>query len=65
MAVIDDLHAQRFYHGTKADLNLGDLIGPGYASNFGKRGVGDLVLRQSRTESGCGFCAEPCKLGPP
>ena len=28
---------QRFYHGTKADLKAGDLIGPGFASNFGKR----------------------------
>ena len=26
-----------FYHGTKADLKPGDLIGPGYSSNFGKR----------------------------
>jgi hypothetical protein len=25
------------YHGTKADLHLGDLIGPGYTSNYGKR----------------------------
>lgn len=26
-----------FYHGTRADLKPGDLITPGYASNFGKR----------------------------
>jgi rifampin ADP-ribosylating transferase len=26
-----------FYHGTKADLKLGDLIAPGYNSNYGKR----------------------------
>lgn len=26
-----------FYHGTKADLQPGDLIAPGYQSNFGKR----------------------------
>ena len=32
-----DLTAQRFYHGTKADLQPGDLIKPGYNSNFGKR----------------------------
>ena len=25
------------YHGTKADLKEGDLIGPGFASNYGKR----------------------------
>lgn len=29
--------AQSFYHGTKADLKHGDLIGPGYSSNFGKK----------------------------
>ena len=28
---------ESFYHGTKADLKEGDLIGPGFASNFGKR----------------------------
>jgi rifampin ADP-ribosylating transferase len=33
----DDLVSQRFYHGTKADLKPGDLIEPGYDSNFGKR----------------------------
>src|SRR5450759_3543129 len=28
---------QRFYHGTKVDLKPGDLIEPGYSSNFSKR----------------------------
>ena len=28
---------QGFFHGTKADLKPGDLIEPGYSSNFGKR----------------------------
>ncbi len=28
---------QTYYHGTKADLKPGDLIAPGYASNYGKR----------------------------
>ena len=37
MAAIDDVNSQRFYHGTKADLKPGDLIGPGYNSNYGKR----------------------------
>ena len=36
MATIDDLNLQRYYHGTKADLNPGDLIKPGYHSNYGK-----------------------------
>ena len=26
-----------FYHGTRADLNVGDLLGPGYGSNFVER----------------------------
>lgn len=26
-----------FYHGTKADLKEGDLIAPGYSSNYGQR----------------------------
>ena len=29
--------AKRYYHGTKADLKPGDLIEPGYASNYGAR----------------------------
>jgi rifampin ADP-ribosylating transferase len=36
MAATDDLSSQRFYHGTKANLKLGDLIEPGYNSNYGK-----------------------------
>lgn len=26
-----------YYHGTRVALNVGDLIGPGYASNYGQR----------------------------
>jgi hypothetical protein len=33
----NDLRSQRLYHGTKANLKPGDLIEPGYHSNFGKR----------------------------
>ena len=32
-----DLNSQRFYHGTKANLKQGDLIEPGFNSNYGKR----------------------------
>lgn len=32
-----DPAAPRYYHGTKADLKPGDLIQPGYNSNFGSR----------------------------
>jgi hypothetical protein len=36
MAVIDDPTLRQFYHGTKADLGPGDLLEPGFNSNFGK-----------------------------
>lgn len=32
-----------FYHGTKAELKLGDLLEPGYRSNYGKRKVAKYV----------------------
>jgi len=32
----NDQTSQPFYHGTKANLKPGDLIEPGYRSNFGK-----------------------------
>ena len=32
-----------FYHGTKADLNPGDLLEPGYRSNFGERRMANYV----------------------
>jgi hypothetical protein len=37
VATTDDLSPERFYHGTRADLRPGDLIEPGYTSNYGKR----------------------------
>lgn len=37
MAATDNLNSQRFYHGTRADLKPGNLIEPGYTSNYGKR----------------------------
>ena len=32
-----------FFHGTKADLSHGDLIKPGYSSNYGKRAMAAYV----------------------
>jgi len=37
MAATDDPGSQRFYHGTRADLKPGDLMEPGYSSNYGGR----------------------------
>ena len=31
-----DLNSQRFYHGTKVNLEQGALIEPGFSSNYGK-----------------------------
>lgn len=31
--------APPFYHGTRADLRPGDLLAPGYASNYGERSL--------------------------
>jgi hypothetical protein len=32
-----DQNSQRFYHGTKINLKQGDLIEPGFNSNYGKK----------------------------
>jgi len=35
--------APSFFHGTKADLKIGDTIGPGFNSNYGKRNQAAFV----------------------
>lgn len=37
MEFSNELHLQELYHGTKANLKLGDLIEPGFKSNYGKQ----------------------------
>ncbi|MEA5057902.1 NAD(+)--rifampin ADP-ribosyltransferase [Anaerotignum propionicum] len=37
------LDAGPFYHGTKADLKVGDLLEPGYNSNYGERKKANYV----------------------
>ncbi len=37
------LDAGPFYHGTKADLKPGDLLEPGYSSNYGERKKANYV----------------------
>ena len=32
-----------FYHGTKADLSLGDMLKPGHSSNFGDRKKANFI----------------------
>ena len=43
--------AQPLYHGTKADLARGDLIGPGFASNYGKRKTAAFVYLSATLEA--------------
>jgi len=38
-----DLSSQTFYHGTKAKLKQGDLIEPGFNSNYGKRNKASYI----------------------
>ena len=35
MGTVDQENRERYYHGTRADLQPGDLIEPGYRSNYG------------------------------
>jgi len=36
--------AQTYFHGTKADLAPGDLIAPGYNSNYGKQKLAKYIF---------------------
>lgn len=43
--------AEPFYHGTRADLKPGDLIAPGYASNYGERRTANHVYFSATLEA--------------
>ena len=51
MANIDPLSSQQLYHGTRADLKSGDLIVPGYNSNYGKRKAANYVYLSATLEA--------------
>jgi hypothetical protein len=51
MPMSDTLNVQPLYHGTKADLKHGDLIAPGYASNYGKRKPAAYVYLSATLEA--------------
>jgi hypothetical protein len=40
---MQDTNTPQFYHGTKANLNPGDLVAPGYNSNYGQRKKASFV----------------------
>ena len=63
MTSTDTTTPQRFFHGTRADLKLGDLIGAGYQSNYGARkqaswvyltGTMDAAIRGAELAAGDG-----------
>ena len=43
--------AQTYFHGTKADLRIGDLIEVGFASNFGPRNAARYVFLTSTLDA--------------
>ena len=43
--------SQTYYHGTKADLKVGDLIEAGHASNYGKRKPGNFIYLSATLEA--------------
>ena len=43
--------AQTYFHGTKADLRLGDLIEVGFASNFGQRNAARYIFLTSTLDA--------------
>jgi rifampin ADP-ribosylating transferase len=50
MAAFDG-NSQPFYHGTKADLAPGDLIAPGFRSNYGRRQAAAFVYLSATLEA--------------
>lgn len=40
-----------YYHGTKVDLKAGDLISPGYSSNYGTRRLSNFVYLSATLEA--------------
>ena len=51
MADPNDTNLRRFYHGTRVALKPGDLIGPGYASNYGRRKTANHVYFSATLEA--------------
>lgn len=56
MAAGDDEMQGPFYHGTRADLQPGDLIAAGYSSNYGERKKGAFVYLTGTLEAAIWGC---------
>lgn len=51
MTVTDNPDSQTYYHGTKAELKVGELVRPGYNSNYGKRNQANFVYLSATLEA--------------
>lgn len=51
-----DLNSQPFYHGTKADLKIGDLIQIGFNSNYGSRNKAKYIYFTATLEAAIWGC---------
>jgi len=58
LRVMGEVTEWRLYHGTRADLQPGDLIRPGYVPNFGKRDRTTTHVYMSRTLNAATWGAE-------
>jgi hypothetical protein len=47
----NDVNLEKFYHGTKANLKQGDLIEPGFNSNYGQRNKAKYVYLTATLEA--------------
>jgi len=45
------VNSEKLYHGTKANLEAGDLIAPGFNSNYGKRNKARYVYLSATLEA--------------
>lgn len=58
LRVTDEITEWPLYHGTRADLELGDLIKPGHTANFGKKGRTTTYVYLTRTLDAAIWAAE-------
>jgi rifampin ADP-ribosylating transferase len=51
MTSTEQSNPQIFHHGTRADLRIGDLIAPGFTSNYGSRRKANFVYLSATLEA--------------
>lgn len=48
-----DHNSEKFYHGTKANLKQGDLIEPGFNSNYGQKKKAKYIYFTATMDAFC------------